>query len=325
VAVIEFETKARKLLLLVSPKNPFWKPLLSGTVTQAKITEFVGISGGLPWHWRNATEAKEETTNAMFAAIEANIEARPIGRDIKDIALAQLRQFQTVYNDDGKSGVTRTAAIFEMTLEQSRFAIDEIIYDRRPLLPTAYYSEGDARKYLRLFGGAYQVLVKRGEVWLLCAMHVRYIIPGTKGSFIRCKLNFPKVESDPEQEYSVYDGVLVVRQNNNLFWIFESREERAELEDHSYFITRAKGRRCQLVGRNSETGTSRAGTYLTSSSEPGEPIVADRILIQEIRLKDFDARENFMNGGTCHTPIGIINDKQQCTLADDLWQQLIGI
>lgn len=323
MAAIELPPHLRKLLLMLSERNPFWKEILPGEANQTTIAQFTGISTASPWSWQKNTKVRSQTISKILKKVTANVEASALSQEDKDAALAKINQFQVVYKDDNRRPL-EAGAVFGMNGADCRKILDEIIYKKRPLLPTAYYSENDAKSHFESYEGAYQVLIKMTERWIICAMHVRDVVSIAGGSFIRCKLNFPAEGKLYKRGHSVYDGVLVVRESN-LFWMFEARDGQSEINDHSYFITRTREIVCPVVGKDGEQVFSQAGTYLTSSQAAGHPIISDHIILQHLKLDDYEARENYMHGRNGHKPIGFIDDVEECQSIDAMWQRLAAL
>lgn len=337
---MELTIKHKHLLLFLSTRNPLLRGLVSiekgKTVTnidKAYVCELTGISPMTISNWSaggpiSPTRARRLFTDALDYLEQLVKHERGTAR-FNSRLYEELRdgitRFAELYGDASTDVHDAAQALGLPTVECQKI-LDEVVYDRGPLLPAAYYP---APTYPDLpteefdtVEGQYVAWLGRGkDVWLQAALHVRYLQELGDGRFIRCKMNFPILQplqpnpddpdSAPPKTYWEYDGVLVVR-SKRLYWTFEKRQR--QRNDYLQFIT-------QRHGEDQDGHPVYAGQYLTTGQDREQTIVSGPILLRW-EFSDALDRYHLRYRQAMRTSARVLSTQEEIAEANALWAQL---
>jgi len=327
--------ETKKMLLFASSANRFWSTVLQkGDISQNQVSDFMGVSHATIPAWKNGGTINRVVAINIFKNIRTNLDQPkkgkfpPLGNAEHNDAIEILNGFEEDFLNDSVS-VYEAAKRLGMTMQQCQIIIDDVIYKRSPLFPRMYFdTREEAEATFGAYGGMFQLWVKRQvangkrrDLWLQAALRVRYILEVQGGYVIRCKLNAPIIDPEPTQKYWEYDGFLVQKQPNKIFWMFEKR--RIDQYDQFHCITGLGRPACCVFDNDEKRQRTMSGMYLTTGQDEFQSIETDRVLLQrkfglaagaekERALGDERLMREFM-----HSSPQIIDDETRCARLDN--------
>jgi transcriptional regulator with XRE-family HTH domain len=286
-------TKQSKLLFLFfSRENRLFEKLLSKSPTQSEISAKTGLNQSTLSNWRRGGEIDRRTVLKAFDFLKRKINTDAPEQHRREL-LYTLDRFIDVYVSVGAQHSNLriydiATDILGMNIEQCQKIIDEVIYDKHTIFPgICYDSATEASTAFEVLGGNYHLWVRRqlvGEaIWLKCPLRARYVLNLKNGTVLRCKLNAPVIHRD---EFRIvthweYDGFCRER-DNRVYWMFEKRIILGS--DFFYFIT---GKPFDYTIRRRSRKTL-VGTYLSTGQDAARSIVADRVILQRLSIRDIE-------------------------------------
>jgi IS1 family transposase len=286
--------KNKIMILFLSPKNRWWSTILK-TNREPKATEIrkiTDVPATTLHYWQLGRAIQDDTVDKSLAKIEAQIKQRQYGPGVRDRLLSDLSDFRDMFFDPKrKEHLYTTARRFGMEISTAQQIIDDIIYDHWPVFPSLLYpadqtGREQARQRFEAYSGAYRMWMRRGQEWLLCGLRVRYTLKIRRGLVIRCKLNVPVINREPDYPpYWEYDGFLRVL-SNKVFWMFEKRNYNHR-GDYIHFITD--------IGEVLEERMTFIGTYLTTGQDTQQTIVSSDVMLRRLREVEVAKMEEEMH------------------------------
>lgn len=335
-------TRSHKLLLLfLSTRNPLligiWsifkgKPLKE--IDKKAITEITGIGYQTLNNWSDGLPVNETRAYRVFTGTIEHLDelVRPMRGTARfpTTKYQKLREAIAKYCElycRGDGDIYNIGPVIGLSTVECQQIIDEVIYDRWPLLPAAYYPAESTpdlpQAEFEALEGQYIAWARRGkDLWLQAPLRVRCLQPLGSGRFIRCKLNFPIISPppfDPDSgqpkppEFWEYDGLLVVRAKK-LFWTFEKRQR--DRNDYFYFIT----------DRASANGTEHpvyAGQYLTTGQDREQSVVTGPLLMHRLFSEGGD-RQQLQYRELMSTSARVLTKPGEIAEANERWARYGG-
>lgn len=233
---------------------------------------------------KDAADAKSEDLERLIARVEAVVaKVDAYRRDYETPASRDL----TVYD---------AAKILGVSTRNAQLVLDRVIYEPAPLLCNSYYTEkSKADAAYAEVGGLYVAWMRRGSTWMRCTLAVRYVLKQGPGYVLRAKLNLPMLDPTPaalesakerkvEHPYWEYDGFVRIL-DSTIFWVFEKRDPLRE--DYVFIVTEERIPSVQFSDDGRLVNFSGfSGKYLTTQSNPIEPIVTDRVILDVLDRND---------------------------------------
>lgn len=310
---MQISKHTKLMLLFISLQNPLWNELLSpGNRNTDRIIKMTKIGHGSVPTWKRGGPIQPSTAEKIFTNTKERI-FHPTKIDLESGSAldparaaelaAMIDAFREAYHNNRLS-LYDAAAVLSMSIDDCQKIIDEVIYSRFSLFPSLLYdpASADAEDDFKRYRGVYTLSIKRGSVWLLCPLRVRYLLRIGDGLGLRCKLNAPIITPDSDQTYWEYDGFLTAK-NNRIFWIFEKRQTRRA--DFFHFIT--------CTGRPFRSRFTLSGTYLTTGQDMAQSIVTGDLIMQRIACQSPQDIKAAMHSGIAAT-----DDEATCASFDSL-------
>lgn len=293
-------TQNKLMLLLLSPRNPWWRVILDtprGTVAKKAIREAVGIGTGAWHHLEIGVPMRYSSAAKLFDKLRETIASSKSTPEKLQPIIERLQFFEDQIaplfeeEDDHQPGRVYQLGkeAFGFSISTSQRILDHIIYAHYPLFPTMLTDTGrgqsEARDFFKSYGGTYRLWMRRDDLWLRCGLRVRYLLKIRRGMAVRCKLNVAKVYPERDgPEHWEYDGFVKAR-SNKLFWTFEKRAR--DRGDYIHFITD----RVEVQS----TRLTMAGRYFTTGQDSAQAIVSDDVILQRITASEVAAMEAEMH------------------------------
>ncbi|WP_165943570.1 hypothetical protein [Roseicella aquatilis] len=286
--------KNKIMILFLSPKNRWWNRILKSPrgIKQVDILAEADIAAATWHYWKLGRPIDEGFAEELFTAVGNTIKGKQYGPGEKEQLLDRVEEIRDVYflPEPGEH-LYDTARRFGMDISTAQQIIDNIIYDHWPVFPSLLYpadqtGRAQASQRLAAYGGAYRMWMRRGSEWLLCGLRVRYVLKIRRGLVIRCKLNVPIINREPNYPpYWEYDGFLRVL-SNKVFWMFEKRNY-SHRGDYIHFITD--------IGEVLEQRMTFVGTYLTTGQDTDQTIISSDVMLRRLREEEVTKMEEEMH------------------------------
>lgn len=335
-------SKSHKLLLLfLSTRNPLLKGIVSiehgkpvDEIDKKAVKEITGIGYQTLSNWSEGLPISESRVRLIFNGAIHHLDqvARPLlgtsrdpGKKYTNLRAA-IAKYEELYHR-GDADIYDLGPVVGLTTVECQQIIDEIIYDRWPLLPAAFYPAASnpdlPQAEFEDLEGQYLVWARRGkDLWLQAPLRVRYLQSLGAGRFIRCKLNFPIINPptyDPDSgmprppAFWEYDGPLIARPKR-LFFTFEKRQR--DRNDYFHFIT-------DRASVNGNGHPVYAGQYLTTGQDRDQSVVTGPILMHKL-FSDREDRQHLQYREFMRTSARVLTTPGEIAEANERWARYGG-